>query len=175
MADSGAVSPAGGGPAADFHSDCRNVHLPSTPPDGRHAYGVRVYYEDTDAGGIVYHANYLRFAERARTEALRAMGVPHAAMAEQFNVMFVVRRIEVDYQRPARLDDSLTVVTESLRVGGASVLLRQDVRGPLGSCAVLSVDLACVRLGDNRPGRIPPRWRDALAAMRDAGSGHRVE
>ncbi len=161
--------------AAACGSDYRNVHPRSTPPDGRHFYAVRIYYEDTDAGGIVYHANYLRFAERARTEALRAMGVPHAEMVGQFNVMFVVRRIEVDYQRPARLDDSLTVVTESLRVGGASLLLRQDVRGALGSCAVLKVDLACVRLGDNRPGRIPPRWREALAAMRDAGDGQRVE
>lgn len=145
-----------------------NLHPPSIPPDGRHCYRVRIYYEDTDAGGIVYHANYLRYAERARTEALRAMGIPHAAMVEQFNVMFVVRRIEVDYQRAARLDDSLTVVTESLEVGGASMVLRQDVRGEDGSCAVLTVRLACVRPGDNKPGRIPPRWRAVLTAMRDA-------
>lgn len=174
MADPDAL-PAAGGAAAGSCSDYRNVHPASTPLDGRHFYAVRVYYEDTDAGGIVYHANYLRFAERARTEALRAMGVPHAEMVGQFNLMFVVRRIEVDYQRPARLDDSLTVVTESLRVGGASLLLRQDVRGRSGACALLKVDLACVRLGDNRPGRIPPRWRDALSAMRDAGAGQRVE
>ena len=144
------------------------VHPPSIPPAGQHRYDLRVYYEDTDAGGIVYHANYLRFAERARTEALRAMGIPHAAMVEQFGLMFVVRRIEVDYQRAARLDDSLTVVTESLDVGGASLVLRQDVRGPGGSCAVLTVRLACVMPGGNKPGRIPPPWRAALAAMRDA-------
>lgn len=143
-------------------------HAPSIPPDGRHLYTLRVYYEDTDAGGIVYHANYLRYAERARTEALRALGVPHAEMVEHFGLMFVVRRIEVDYQRAARLDESLTVVTESLEVGGASLVLRQDVRGQSGSCAVLTVRLACVRPGDNRPGRIPPRWRAALIAMRDA-------
>jgi acyl-CoA thioester hydrolase len=136
---------------------------------------VRVYYEDTDAGGIVYHANYLRFAERARTEALRAMGIPHAEMVEQFNLMFVVRRIEVDYQRAARLDDALTVVTESTQVGGASLLLQQDVRGSGGSCAVLTVRLACVKSGDNKPGRIPPRWHAALTAMRDARLGTEVK
>ncbi len=152
-----------------------NIHPPSIPAAGRHLYTVRIYYEDTDAGGIVYHANYLRYAERARTEALRAMGIPHAAMVEQFNVMFVVRRIEVDYQRVARLDDSLTVVTESVEVGGASLTLRQDVRGIHGSCAVLTVRLACVRPGDNKPRPMPPRWRAALTAMRDAGVANAVE
>ncbi len=144
------------------------AHVPSIPPDGRHLYPLRIYYEDTDAGGIVYHANYLRFAERARTEALRAMGIPHAEMVGEFGRMFVVRRIEVDYQRPARLDDSLTVVTESVEVGGASVVLRQEVRGDTGACAVLIVGLACVAPGGNKPGRIPLRWRAALTAMRDA-------
>ena len=153
-----------------------NPHLPSIPTDGRHIDPLRIYYEDTDAGGIVYHANYLRYAERARTEALRAMGIPHAEMVERFGLMFVVRRIEVDYQRAARLDDSLTVITESTEVGGASLTLRQDVRGASGSCAVLTVRLACVRPGDNKPGRIPPQWRATLTAMRDARqTGHEHE
>jgi acyl-CoA thioester hydrolase len=140
----------------------------SIPSDGRHRYAVRVYYEDTDAGGVAYHATYLRFAERARTEALRDLGIPHAELLRHFTLMFVVRRIEVDYLRPARLDDSLTVVTEPLVVGGASVLLRQDVRGPEGLCAALTVRLACVKPGDGRPGRLPRRWRDALTSMCEA-------
>jgi acyl-CoA thioester hydrolase len=144
--------------------------------DGRHRYAVRVYYEDTDAGGVVYHASYLRYAERARTEALRDLGIPHAELVERFTLMFVVRRIEVDYLRAARLDDSLTVVTEPLGVGGASVVLRQDVRGQAGSCAVLTVRLACVRpdAGEVKPGRLPPRWRATLQAMYDAAqaAGH---
>jgi len=152
-----------------------NIHSSAIPENGRHLYPLRVYYEDTDAGGIVYHANYLRYAERARTEALRAMGIPHAEMVEHFGLMFVVRRIEVDYQRAARLDDSLMVETESLEVGGASSVLRQTVVGALGVCAVLTVRLACVRPGDNKPGRIPPRWRTALRAMRDARSGHSID
>ena len=148
-------------------------NAPSIPSDGRHRYAVRVYYEDTDAGGVAYHATYLRFAERARTEALRDSGIPHAELRERFTLMFVVRRIEVDYLRPARLDDSLTVVTEPLAVGGASVTLRQDVRGPEGSCAVLTVRLACVKPGEGRPGRLPQRWRavlnDMCAAAQDRG------
>ncbi len=142
-------------------------------PDGRHRYAVRVYYEDTDAGGVAYHATYLRFAERARTEALREAGIPHAELLQQFVLMFVVRHIEVDYVRPARLDDSLVVVTEPLSVGGATVTLRQDVQGPKGSCAVLTVRLACIRPGEGKPGRLPPLWRrvlsDMCAAAQDRG------
>jgi acyl-CoA thioester hydrolase len=144
---------------------------PSIPPDGRHRYAVRVYYEDTDAGGVAYHASYLRFAERARTEALRDLGIPHAELLQRFTLMFVVRRIEVDYLRPARLDDSLTVVTEPVTVGGASVLLLQDVRGTEGSCAVLAVRLACIHPGEGRPGRLPRRWRTALTEMCIAARG----
>jgi acyl-CoA thioester hydrolase len=142
-----------------------NGNPASMPQDGMHRYAVRVYYEDTDAGGVAYHAAFLRFAERARTEALRDLGIAHAELLHRHALMFVVRRVEVDYLRPARLDDSLTVVTEPLAVGGASVLLRQDVRGPEGSCAVLTVRLACVTLNEGRPGRLPQRWRTTLTGM----------
>lgn len=141
-----------------------NLH--STESVVPHVYHLRVYYEDTDAGGIVYHANYLRFAERARTEALRELGLPHAAMVEQFALMFVVRRIEIDYLRPARLDDSLAVVTRAEAVGGASARLRQAITAEDGTeLAVAHVDLACVALGESRPRRIPPQWRAALASL----------
>jgi acyl-CoA thioester hydrolase len=147
------------------------INPASIPPNGRHGYAIRVYYEDTDAGGVVYHANYLRFAERARTEALRDLGVPHAELIERFGVMFMVRRVEVDYERGARLDDALTVETEVLAVGGATVLLRQTIRNKDGLrdavCAVVTVRLACVRLQGNRPGRIPLLWRERLTAMQN--------
>jgi acyl-CoA thioester hydrolase len=149
-----------------------NEHLFAIPPEGCHRYQVRVYYEDTDAGGVVYHASYLRFAERARTEALRDLGIPHAELAERFSVMFMVRRIEVDYLRPARVDDLLSIDTEVLAVGGASVALRQTVRGPMGDCAALMLRLASVRTdGGTKPGRLPPRWHGVLQAMRDARPG----
>jgi len=135
-------------------------------PQSSHRYSLRVYYEDTDAGGVVYHANYLRYAERARTEALREAGIPHAELVEQFNLMFMVNRAEIDYVRPAILDDTLVVETETSDVGGATVLLRQTVSGPRGVCASVRIKLACVRIGGNKPARIPPRWRQVLAEMR---------
>jgi acyl-CoA thioester hydrolase len=135
-------------------------------PQSIHRTSMRVYYEDTDAGGVVYHANYLRYAERARTEALRDAGIPHAELVERFNLMFMVHRAEIDYVRPARLDDLLVVETETVDVGGASVLLRQTVRGPKGVCAALRIKLACVRIGGNKPARIPPPWREGMLALR---------
>jgi acyl-CoA thioester hydrolase len=162
-----------------------SVNLPSTFRAGRHRYGIRVYFEDTDAGGIVYHANYLRFAERARTEALRDLGIPHAEMVRRHGLMFVVRRAKLDYLRPARLDDSLTVVTAAVAVRGASVLLRQgfelaDAQGGTCEAAVLEIQLACVPSmgpgGEARPERIPDEWRlglERMAAADAASSGGR--
>jgi acyl-CoA thioester hydrolase len=150
------------------------LHPPATGPDGAHLYRCRVYYEDTDAGGVVYHANYLRFAERARTEALRDLGVPHAEMTASAGLIFMVRRVKVDYLAPARVDDSLAVVTRPLDVRAASVDLGQtivraaddtDVPSFGRELAVLHVQLACVRLTDGRPARLPPRWRAALAGL----------
>ena len=145
-----------------------NLHPHGEVRHGAHHYTVRVYYEDTDAAGVVYHANYLRFAERARTEALRALGVPHQEMTSQHGVMFMVRRIKVDYLGPALLDDSLDVITEPVAIRAASVDLRQRVvrmEQQERNLAVLEVQLACVRLSDQRPGRLPARWREALATM----------
>ena len=135
---------------------------------GVHRYPLRVYYEDTDAGGVVYHATYLRFAERARTEALRDLGVPHAEMVSQHGVMFMVRRVKVDYLGPALLDDSLVVRTQTLAVGAATARLRQGVaREGAGEreLAGLEIELACVRLADGRAARMPSRWRIALAGL----------
>jgi len=109
-----------------------------------HRFAIRVYYEDTDAGGVVYHANYLRFAERARTEALRDLGVPHAEMQALHGLIFMVRRVKLDYLAPARLDDSLTVVTDLTALRGASVDLRQQIW--LGETRIVDAELqlACV-------------------------------
>ncbi len=136
--------------------------------DGVHRHDLRVYYEDTDAGGVVYHANYLRFAERARTEALRALGVPHADMAREHGLIFMVRRGKLDYLAPARLDDAIHVATEVIALRGAVVRLRQTVWRDARRLVVAEIELACLRAMDQRPQRIPPRWRDALQAMSDA-------
>jgi acyl-CoA thioester hydrolase len=126
-----------------------------------------VYYEDTDAGGIVYHASYLRFAERGRTEALRELGVPHAEMSSLHGLFFMVRRVKVDYLAPARLDDLLVVETTTLAIGAASVDLRQDVvRERDGArLARMELQLVCGRIADQRPARIPGPWREAMRRL----------
>jgi len=129
-----------------------------------HFFSARVYYQDTDAGGIMYHANYLAFAERARTEALREMGIPHAEMVKKYGVMFVVRRIKLDYQRPARLDEILQIETRIEDVGGASAKLRQNFTRDSDSLAVLEVWLGCARLADGRAARMPESWFSRMTA-----------
>ena len=152
---------------------------PSTPPAVRgaggrggpnrpagdapaHRYGVRVYFEDTDAGGMAYHATYLRWAERARTEALRDIGLPHQAMIERYNALLVVRRVEVEYAAAARLDDPLVVETRVLAVRGVSMALDQRMVRDGATLAALRVELACVDRDTLRPRRIPEPWREAL-------------
>jgi len=122
---------------------------------------IRVYFEDTDAGGVAYHASYLRWAERARTEALRDMGMPHSDMQRLHGCFLVVRRACVEYGRPARLDDAVTVVTRILRVS-ASLLLRQEVWRGEEKLAWLDVTLACVDAASLTPRRLPEPWLGAL-------------
>lgn len=128
----------------------------------RFTYHTRVYYQDTDAGGIVYHANYLNFAERGRTEALREMGIPHAEMLRLHGVMFVVRDVKIEYQRPARVDEEIRVETRLVEVGGASATIRQEILRDSDSLAVLQLGLACARVADGRPARLPDTWRNRL-------------
>ncbi len=94
---------------------------------------VRVYYEDTDAAGIVYHANYLKFMERARTEWLRALGFEQTALARQYDLAFVVRTASLDFRRPARFDDNLVSVCRVWRYGRASIDFEQDVETLAGA------------------------------------------
>ena len=133
-----------------------------------HEHKLRVYFENTDAGGVVYHANYLAFAERARTEALRDAGLPHADMMNVHGVMFMVRRAELEYLRPARLDDLLTIRTETLADTGATVTLRQSFSIEGAPIAVARVLLVCVKVSTGTPARIPKAWRTALAAAQAA-------
>lgn len=132
-----------------------------------HVHPVRVYYEDTDAGGIVYYANYLRFAERARTEMLRDLGVENSAVMERDGIAFAVRSCSIDYLRPARLDDSLDVHTRVLAIGGASLGLEQVVQRGEETLVRMEIRLVCMHVaGDEagRPSRIPPDVRHALEA-----------
>lgn len=139
--------------------------------EAAHYFPVRVYYADTDAGGVVYHATYLDFAERARTEFLRSLGVPHHELMAGEGLVFVVRAAHVEYQRPARLDDSLTVVSRIVALGGASVTLGQDVMRGAETMATLRIRLVATDLSEGRARRIPRRWRAAFAALLVAEEG----
>lgn len=104
-------------------------HLAGRLADGRHVLPVRVYYEDTDFSGLVYHASYLRFMERGRSDMIRLLGVHHSALAasEEARLVFVVRRMEIDFIRPARIDDVLEIVTEPAERTAAALTLAQAV------------------------------------------------
>ena len=133
-------------------------------PMASHRQAIRVYFEDIDAAGIVYYANYLKFAERARTDMLRDFGVSHAGMMKRDGLVLVVRRCEIDYLKPARLDDLLTVETEVAKLGGASVDLRQRVTRDGEVLAELKVLVVCIGQ-DGRPHRIPDYVRGVLPRM----------
>jgi acyl-CoA thioester hydrolase len=121
---------------------------------------VRVYYEDTDAAGVVYYANYLKFMERARTEWLEGLGFPLAAFEREHGVVFVVHRCEIDYRMPARLNDSLDVTVELARRGASYLVARQDVCRNTAVLTSALVTLACVDSARWKPVRIP----DALSS-----------
>jgi acyl-CoA thioester hydrolase len=124
---------------------------------------VRVYWEDTDAGGVVYYANYLKFMERARSEWLRAHRFEQDALRDAAGVVFVVRRVEIDYLAPARFNDQLEIAVEPIRVERASLLVTQAVsRGPTRLASAL-VKLACVDATRFKPARIPEPILQALA------------
>ena len=131
-----------------------------------HEFDLRVYYEDTDSGGIVYYANYLKFAERARTEMLRDLGVEHSTVLERDGVAFAVRRCATDYLSPAVLDDALTVLSTVTNMGGASFDMDQVVMRGEDKLAVLDVRMACMQVRGDRsgkPARIPQDIRKLLA------------
>ena len=125
----------------------------------RHSLPIRIYYEDTDAGGIVYHANYLRYAERGRTEMLRDMGFAHSKLLHEKNLGFVVRHVEIDFQRPAILDDLISVQSEITRIGGASFdILQTIVRDGTVLC-VVKVVIVCVDVTVGKAVRLPDEIR----------------
>jgi len=128
-------------------------------------FPVRVYYEDTDAAGVVYYANYLKFMERARTEWLEAGGHPLAAFEREHGVVFVVHRCEIDYRRPARLNDRLEVTVEVEDVGGSRFIAAQRVERGGEVLTAARVTLACVDTVRWRPVRIPASLLQRLESI----------
>ena len=129
--------------------------------DGRHELPVRIYYEDTDAGGVVYHARYLAFAERARTEMLRAVGAPSTELAASSGLGFAVRRLSAEFRQPARLDDALTVRTGLKGFEGASIALEQAIWRNATLLVEILLELVCIN-GRFRPVRIPAALKSAI-------------
>jgi acyl-CoA thioester hydrolase len=133
--------------------------------DGKtHLLPVRVYYEDTDFTGVVYHANYLRYFERGRSEFLRLAGVSHTQLRAQDNPMaFVVARMEIDFKKPARIDDALVVRTSYERMERARLHVRQSIERAGELIAQAAETIVCIGL-DGRPRRPPQALADALKA-----------
>jgi acyl-CoA thioester hydrolase len=132
------------------------------PPTARtappHRFDIRVYYEDTDMGGIVYHANYLKFIERARSDWVREMGIDQRAMKEKDGLIFAVRRIEGDYLLAARFDERLEVLTRIGEVTGARLVLLQDVVRGAETIFSATVTIVCVT-DTGHPARLPANIR----------------
>lgn len=126
-----------------------------------HLFETRVYYEDTDLGGIVYYANYLKFIERARTEFVRTLGIDQGRLKAEAGIVFAVRRIEADYLAPARFDDVLTVETALEAMTAARITMTQRVRRD--STLLFDARVTLVALGpEGRPARLPAELRRAL-------------
>lgn len=134
--------------------------------DGRHRMPVRVYYEDTDAGGIVYHSRYLNFAERARTEFVRMLGIDQGRWLAEDGLCFAVRRSEIDFLKPAKLDDLISVESRITAVGGASLEVEQRLINLAdGSDLVhMAVKIACMAARTGKAARLPAAIREKLSA-----------
>jgi len=128
---------------------------PPMVPPSRYVHRLRVYWEDTDAGGVVFYANYLKFFERARTEWLRALGVQQQALREATGAIFVVTDTRVSYRAPARLDDELDVSVDLREAGRASMVIAQQARRGEALLAEGDIRIGCVDAGTFKPRRIP--------------------
>jgi acyl-CoA thioester hydrolase len=126
------------------------------------SWPVRVYYEDTDAGGVVYYANYMKYFERARTEWLRSFGLNQDKLAQDEGLIFVVRRARLDFARPARLDELLEVTVEPLKLAHVYVDLVQEVRRGAQMLAQAEVRVACLDQRSFKPAVMPQLLRDIL-------------
>ena len=152
-----------------------NQHIPCEPQGGRfdgrvHRFAVRVYFEDTDLSGMVYHANYLRWFERARSDMLRLLGIDQRAANEAGEGAFAVADLAIRYASPARLDDAVQIETECVELGAASCRMHQ--RAALEDGRLLAE--ATFRVGfvspEGRPRRMPAPWRAAFAEIVTEGS-----
>lgn len=134
----------------------------------RHEFPIRIYYEDTDAGGIVYHARYLHFADRARTELLRQNGISLQQLAEEHSRVFIVQGLTIDYIKPIYLDDTIIVCSEEIETSISRSIISQVMERDGVICARMEVKIVCLDPSTKRPGRFPPHVVAALNAYRSS-------
>jgi len=147
-------------PAPEDDADPSGAN-PSSGNPLPHSLSLRVYYEDTDAAGIVYYANYLKFIERGRSEWVRALGVDQAQLRRETGIVFVVRHLEADYRRAAKFDDWLDVTTEPVALTGARIVVDQAVLR--AGCVLFTARVTLVAVGaDGAAARIPDGLRQRL-------------
>jgi acyl-CoA thioester hydrolase len=142
--------------------NCRWVTIADMSKSKVFSLPVRVYFQDTDAGGVVYHANYLNFMERARTEWLRAHGYSNAGLMKEFGVVFVVRSMKLDYLKPALLDDLLDVTAQIKDIGRSRLTLTQSILRRDEVLTEAEVHLVCVSLASFKPASVPEVLRMQL-------------
>ena len=128
----------------------------------RYSWPVRVYYEDTDSGGVVYYANYLKFFERARTEWLRSMGLNQDKLAQEQEMIFVVRRVALEFASPARLDDMLEISVEPRKLAHVYIQFVQEARCGTRVLARAEVKVACLDRSNFKPVAMPQSLRDSI-------------
>ncbi len=126
---------------------------------------IRIYFEDTDSGGVVYHSNYLKFMERARTEWLSALGIDQRHLKQDKHIMFVVHRIDIQYKLPARFNDNLIVKSELKDIGSSKIEFRQMIYRENEMLIDASVDVACIDSEKFKPVRIPPTIKQAMESL----------
>ena len=126
---------------------------------------IRIYFEDTDSGGVVYHSNYLKFMERARTEWLRSIGIDQRHLKQDNHIMFVVHRIDIQYKFPARFNDDLIVKSELKDIGSSKIGFRQMIYRNDEMLIDANVDIACIDSEKFKPVRIPPTIKQTMESL----------
>jgi acyl-CoA thioester hydrolase len=126
---------------------------------------IRIYFEDTDSGGVVYHSNYLKFMERARTEWLRSIGIDQRHLKQDHQIMFVVHRIDIQYKFPARFNDDLIVKSELKNIGSSKIEFRQMIYRNDEMLIDASVDIACIDSEKFKPVRIPTTIKQTMESL----------
>ena len=141
--------------------------MPTEMSQNANELQIRIYYEDTDAGGIVFYANYLKYFERARTEWLRRLGINQSDMAQTEQQLFVVKHVDIEYQQPAKLDDLLLIRSQITHLGGASVHFAQEAWCNEKQLCQSSIIVVCVDANTMRPAKIKPHLRSILEQAQD--------